>query len=220
MVDRGQRLGLMSRAPQRDENDAGLCSQIITTGDFDGDGRPEIILAPRGVSREPTVVLSLKGGSPAARSEGVPFNVVDPAVPADAHPAAKWAQAQMTAFDWDGDGRLDLIAAVDDNDGYWLDPETGVTPENQRDRYTADGRWVGKPGRWSLHLLRNTGTAGRPEFTYVRQIELPTPPPGGPLSPLRPQRPHGRVALAQLLRCCFSPPTSRSRRNSQLGQTR
>jgi len=196
MVDRGQRLGVMSRSHQRDENDAGLCGRILLAGDFDSDGRPEIVLGPRGYSRKPTVVLSLEDGAPATRDEGVLFRVMDPSAPEGADPLAKLGRAEMTAFDWDGDGRVDMIAAVQEGEGYnWIDPETGATPEDPRDRYCPDGRWRGRIGDWSLHLLRNTGTAGQIEFTYAGQIELPTPPPGGPLAPVDPDDPTAGLLL-------------------------
>lgn len=183
-VDRGQRCGVMSRSHQRDENDAGLCGRILAIGDFDGDGHPEIILGPRGYSKEPIVALPLKDGPPADRSRGLRLNIVDPSSAIE-----RWGRAEMTAFDWDGDGRMDILAAVQNNDGYWVDPRTGVAPEDPRDRYITDGRWVGKLGGWSLHLLRNTGTSDRPEFTHTGPVELSSPPPGGPLSPVDPNDP-------------------------------
>ena len=198
-VDRGLRLGVMSRSHQRDENDAGLCGPIRAAGDFDGDGQTEIILGPRGYSKLPTVVLSLGAGSPPSqRSEGVPLRMVgeSPAESPDENSAensddsdekaaARWERAQLTAFDWDGDGRVDLIAAVRDGEGYyWIDPATGETPEDQRRRYHRDGVWTGRIGDWSIHLFRNTGSPGRPEFTYAGPVPLPQPPPGGPLAPV------------------------------------
>ena len=99
VVDRGLRWGEVSRTPQRDENDAGVCGSLLTAGDFDGDGTPEVILAPRGYSRVPTVVLQLKDGPPKHRSQGLPFTVVDrgelratssEGIPQRAPPAPAW----------------------------------------------------------------------------------------------------------------------------------
>ena len=214
IVDRGLRRGVMSRSHQRDENDQGLCGRIVAAGDFDGDGRDEIVLRARGYSKKPTVVLGLGDGPPLDRSRGGPFVVVDPTVPAGTEPTGKWGRAEMTAFDWDGDGRPDLIAALHASDGYGIDPETGVAPEDPRDRYAPDGRWIGRLGEWSLHLLRNTGSPGRSEFTWMGRIELPSPPPGGPLSPVDPDDPtagllildyYGDVFHLPLLSACDRP---------------
>ena len=190
VVDRGRRWGTMSRSHQRDENDTGLCGKLVAAGDFDGDGHAEIILGPRGYSQMPPVALSLKAGVPADRSVGVPLAIVDPAVPEGSDPLAKWGSAEMAAFDWDGDGKLDLVAARHETTGYnWIDPETGKTPEDQRDRYNPDGTWKGNEGTWSLHLLRNTGSAERPEFTWAGRIDLPELADGGPIAAADPQDP-------------------------------
>ena len=101
---------------------------------------------------------------------------------------------------------------------YWLDPETGVTPEDQRDRYTAYGRWAGKPVKRYFHLLRNTGTAGRPEFTYVSQIKLPTPPPGGPLSPVDPNDPTAGLLLLNSYGDVFHLPLLEASRTPRWGR--
>ena len=196
IVDRGWRLGVMSRSHQRDENDQGLCGRIIAAGDFSGNGYPGLVLSPRGYSKKPIVVVSLKDGVPATREEGVPFEMIDPSAPDGGDALEKWGKAEMTAFDWDGDGRVDLIAALHDNEGYnWIDPETGATPEDQRDRYLPDGRWRGQIGDWSLHLLRNTTTDGRVQFTYAGRIELLTSPVGGPLAPVDPGDPAAGLLL-------------------------
>ena len=196
MVDRGQRLGTMSRSHQRDENDAGLCGGILAAGDFDGDGHLEIIIGPRGYSAKSTVVLSFKDGAPATRDDGAPLKIVDPGAEAGGDSLEKFGRAKMTAFDWDGDGRMDLIAAVQNNEGYnWIDPATGATPEDQRDRYFADGRWRGPIGAFSLHLLRNTSAKGQIEFTYAGQVELSCPPQGWALAPVDPGDPTAGLLL-------------------------
>ncbi len=190
LVDRGLRWGTMSRSHQRDENDSGLCGKLVVAGDFDGDGHPEIVLGPRGYSKAPVVVFSLKDGPPRARAEGVGLSIVDPNLPEGEDAMAKWGGAWMAAFDWDGDGRLDLVAALLDNQGYnYIDPETGATPEDQRERYNRDGTWKGNLGRWTLHCLRNTGTAGRPEFTWAGQLGQVPFQDGGPLAAVDPEDP-------------------------------
>jgi hypothetical protein len=183
IVDRGLRWGQMSRAPHREEQtDVGLCGRVITSGDFNGDHKVEVILAPRGYSKTPTVVFSLKDGAPRQRSQGLPLKIIGPTLAQGTDPTATWGKALMTAMDWDGDGRLDLVAADQDNRGYQpIDPVTGRVPEDARERYTRSGIWKGKEPVWSLHLLRNTGAAGRLEFSYEGLIELPGKLPGGPL---------------------------------------
>ena len=190
LVDRGQRWGTMSRSHQRDENDAGLCGKLLVAGDFDGDGRAELILGPRAYSKAPVVVLSLKDGPPAERALGVPLEIVDPALPAPTQGIDKWSGAQLAAFDWDGDGRLDLVAALPEGTGYnYIDPASGKTPEDQRQRYHLDGTWKGKLSNWTLHYLRNTGTAAKPAFTWVGQIgEVPFQD-GGALTAVDPDDP-------------------------------
>ena len=42
----------------------------------------------------------------------------------------------VAVADFNGDGRVDLIAVVPEpNDNHYIDPATGVCPEDQRDRY-------------------------------------------------------------------------------------
>ena len=196
LVDRGLRWGEMSRSHHHDENDAGLCSKIVVAGDFDGDGRPEIVVAPRAYSHAPVVVLSLAQGPPTGRSGGVELEIVDAEIPAGSDAIEKWRGVEMAAFDWDGDGVLDIVAGVPQSGQYWqVDPDTGRVAEDQRDRYHRDGRWKGEAGVYSLQLLRNTGDVGRPQFTYVGAVELPLPPPGGKLAPVDPFDPMAGVLI-------------------------
>ncbi len=200
IVDRGLRWGEVSRSPQREEEtDVGLCGKIITSGDFDGDGRPEVILGPRGYSKEALVVLDLVDGVPKHRSQGLPLTLVDSTLSGETDPisvAKRWSSARMAAFDWDGNGRLDLVLARFDSENYNpIDPETGKVPRDPRERYTRLGEWKGTVGDWSLHLFRNTGEVGRPEFTYVRPIALPSAPPGGPLCPVDPNDPRAGLLI-------------------------
>ena len=172
IVDRGLQCGETSRAPHRDstpERDSGLCGSVLTKGDFDGDGYVEAIVAPQSIGSGPIMAMSLKNGIPAHRSDGEMVHFIGKEL-TDRH-------QKLAAFDWDGDGRPDLVAIVRERDEYQpLDPATGNVPEDIRDRYTIDGRWKGDTGRWSLHLFHNAGTAGRFEFTYARPVELPDGP--------------------------------------------
>ena len=197
IVDRGLCWGERSRTPQREEqSDMGFCGRVLATGDFDGDGWPEAILAPRGYSKAPTVVLPLRNDASTSRSQGILLTVTDPKQPAGTNTASRWNTANMTAMDWNGDGRPDLLVASSNTEGYWFkDPATGGVPVDPRDRYTREGVWKGKEIRWSLHLLRNTGTTNRPEFTYVGQVELSTPLPRGPLSVADPRNPKAGVLI-------------------------
>ena len=81
LVDRGTRWGFMSRTHHHDESDMGLCGRITTAGDFDGDGKPEIILAPRAYSKAPIIVLRLADGPPLDRARGIELDIVDSALP-------------------------------------------------------------------------------------------------------------------------------------------
>lgn len=196
LVDRGLRFGSMSRSHHQDENDGGICGRIVAAGDFDGDGTPEIILAPRAYSKAPIVMVPLKNGTPIDRSGGVLLDIVDDAMPDSTKAIEKWRGVNLTPLDWDGDGKLDLVAGVHHSEGYWdLDPATGATPEDQRDRYHPDGRWKGQLGTESLHLMRNTGTAERPQFTYAGPVELPAPLPGGRLAAVDPTDPSAGLLL-------------------------
>ena len=187
IVGGGERLGEMSRSHQRDENDAGLCGGIKAIGDFDGDGHPELILAPRGYSQQPVVVVALKGGPPTHRSQGKPLVVTGDGGAID------WAGAWLVALDWNGDGRVDLVAAVHENQGYWLPPGVDRVAEDQRDRYRGDGTWKGVIGRWSLHLLRNTSTSERCEFEYSGRVAAAVP--GGPLAAVDKAKPETGLLL-------------------------
>ncbi len=179
IADRGRRWGRTSRVPYREEQtDIGLCGQLLGTGDLDGDGRPEILLGPRGYSKAPPVVLSLKDGPPTHRSQGLPLSLKGAEF--------RWQSGPMAALDWDGDGRMDLVVAHLDTTGYYIDPTLGRVPEDQADRYTREGRWKGKEPVWSLHLFRNTGAKGSFAFAYAGPLPLPMTPPGGPLCAVDP----------------------------------
>jgi hypothetical protein len=139
--------------------------------------------------------LSLADAPNLDRSKGREFRIVDPSLPAGVDPLARWGGSPMTGFDFNADGKLDLIIAKQSTEGYSVDPATGIAPEDQRDRYRKDGTWLAPIGPWSLHLFENTGGPDRFEFTYVGQIELPTPPPGGPMTPVDPTDPSAGLLI-------------------------
>jgi len=180
IVDRGLRWGETSRSPHRDsgpEGDSGLCGSILTTCDFDGDGVVEAIVAPHSIGSGPIMAISPKGGTPKRRSEGAEVHFVGSEL-TDRH-------QKHAAFDWNGDGRPDLVVKVSEKTEYpAFEPGTKRVPEDMRDRYTTDGRWKGDTGHWTLHLFRNTSIGDRFEFTHAGHIELPDGPgpfddPGG-----------------------------------------
>ena len=195
VVDRGFRWGAMSRSHHHDENDSGLCGRITVAGDFDGDGRPEIVVAPRAYSKREVVVLRLAEGAPVDCSGSRPLQIEDATLP-EQEGIEKWRGVDIAAFDWDGDGRMDLIAGVHQGEGYWdLDELGGAVPEDQRDRYTADGRWKGRPSSHSLQLLRNIGTADAAVFAYAGPLELSGTPPGGRVTGVDPADPEAGMLV-------------------------
>jgi hypothetical protein len=172
IMDRGQRWGDTSRAPHREstrEGDNGLCGSVLTEADFDGDGAAEAILAPQSIGTGGMLAVPTKNGPPKSYGDCKEIQFEGKEL--------QRRHQKMAALDWNGDGRADLIAIFSTEDGYEpVDPKTKVVPEDIRDRYTKDGRWKGTIRPWSLHLLKNTGTADRYEFTYAGPVELPEGP--------------------------------------------
>ena len=172
IVDRGMRWGLMSRQAQRNENDQGLTGYVLVVADLDGDGSVEAVVGPRYYSRKPTVALSLAGGVPATRDVG--STIVVKGTPDQ---TASWKRGAVAAVDWDECGRVDLLVVSGEAGGaYNVDPATGVSPEDQRDRYRRDGTWIGSLPRPVLHLYRNTSAEGQIKFTYVGKAGVEMPP--------------------------------------------
>jgi hypothetical protein len=169
IVNRGLRWGDISRAPHRDrlpEDDFGLCGTVLTHGDFDGDGCVEAIVGPQSIGTGPIMAISTKDGAPTHRTKGDPvyFEGEEPKRP----------YQKLAAIDWDGDGRMDLVALLIDRSGNEpFDPATGKVSRDVRERYTLEGQWKGKFDGWSLHLFRNTGVNGKLEFTYSGMLKIP-----------------------------------------------
>ena len=186
IVDRGMRWGLLSRHQQRDENDQGLTGSVAAAGDFDGDGHVEIILAPRGYSVKPTVVLSLEGGVPIDRSVGAKLTVNVP----DDTKVSLGSRGTVAVIDWDGDGKTDLaVLCAEEDASYYLDPATRVTPEDQRDRYHKDGRWIGGLPVPVLHLFRNVSSSEHYAFDYAGRVEVQMPPHASHICEVNPNDP-------------------------------
>jgi hypothetical protein len=87
--------------------------------------------------------------------------------------------AQMSADDWDGDGRVDLLVAFDDLDGYWpgspalpVAQQVGFDLRGAHPSYDRDGRWRGRPPRGRLFWLKNVGEPGAPRFEAPAEISL------------------------------------------------
>ena len=171
VVDRGRRWGTISRSAQRDENDEGLTGFVLAAADFNGNGAMEAIIGLRYYSHKPVVALSLAGGASTDREAGLPVHVHGTELD-----AKSWAKGSTAAVDWNGDGRPDLVVVSQgERNKYHIDPTTGISPEDQRDRYHRDGRWIGEVSTPKLHLFENSGTGGGIEFAYrgTAGVDLP-----------------------------------------------
>lgn len=175
VVDRGLRWGTMSRSAQRDENDEGLTGFVLAAGNFLGNGSVEAVLGPRYYSRKPVVAFPLAEGAPTSRERGQPVTILHMSGCIAA--PTKLDRGSAAALDWNGDGR-DGLVVIDrgDRENYHLDPNTGVCPEDQRDRYGHDGRWIGKLPSPTLQLYSRSGLTGRGvEFIYAGTPDVRLP---------------------------------------------
>ncbi len=192
LVDRGLRWGEIARNNHRSENDRGLTGRVAVVADLDGDGTPELILAPRDYSQKPIAVIRPGRGTAPTR-DGAPGLAIQGAE----GPPTGWGRGKVTAVGWAGNGRADLVALGREFDGrYGIDPTTGVAAPDQRDRYRADGSWIGGfPMRPTLHLFRNTSTVNRYQFTSSGVIDVDLPAHGMHLSAVNPSDPGAGLLL-------------------------
>jgi hypothetical protein len=75
-------------------------------------------------------------------------------------PAGHIKGFHLRQVDWDGDGRLDLLAGGVDARGYWADP-----------RYDAHGRWMGAAPEGIVLFYRNTATNRAPAYAPPERLE-------------------------------------------------
>ncbi|MHA3770621.1 FG-GAP repeat domain-containing protein [Verrucomicrobiota bacterium sgz303538] len=68
-------------------------------------------------------------------------------------PGVKIRHNQWRYVDYDGDGALDLVAAIEDWSGYGWD-----------DAYDSEGHWKNGPLHGVIYLLRNTSTSAAPRY--------------------------------------------------------
>ena len=169
IVDRGLRWGVVSRSLHRNERDKGLVGTVVVAADFDGDGKVEVILAPRGYSQKPVTAISVENGPPATRDEG--RDVTLKGRDGD----AGFGRGATVALDWNGDGVVDLVVLETEDGDMWAKSPEGIVPEDQRDRYDKDGKYFSEFGTASLHLYRNTSSGGDIEFTYAGKVDVDVP---------------------------------------------
>ena len=190
IVDRGARWGLLSRQLHRNELDQGLTGGIAAVGDFNSDSIAEVILCPRGYSAKPTIVFSLKAGAPATR-EGAADLLVSGAPDS----TSGWARGNCTAVDWNGDGRADLVVLSTVGESPWTAEGPAMCPEDQRDRYDRNGRWVGVRRNAVLDLYRNTSSERRIEFKYAGRADVELPPHAMHISTVAPDNPEAGLLV-------------------------
>ena len=189
IVDRGLQWGEVSRALHRNELDEGLVGTVVAAADFDGDGKTEVILAPRGYSLKPVTAISVENGPPATRDEGRPVTLKG------RDGDAGFGRGATAAIDWNGDGVVDLVVLETEDGDMWAKSADGIVPEDQRDRYDKDGKWFSKFGTASLHLYRNTSSGGDIEFTYAGKVDVEIPRHTFHISEVNPDDPTAGILL-------------------------
>ena len=206
IVDRGMRWGEMARDQHINDVDGGITGGVILAEDFDGDGKTEVLLASRGYSTKSPVILRPGDGGAPVRRDGTDTNI---ALVGTDKKIEAFQRSAVTGIDWDGDGKVDIITIENpDDDRWYIEPGNTIIPEDQRERYYKDGRWVGSQpddyGRdgWyrentepELHLYRNTSVDGKIEFTYVGQIPIKLPRHSFFIGSVNPTQPHAGILI-------------------------
>jgi hypothetical protein len=84
---------------------------------------------------------------------------------------------QIVAVDWDGDGLVDLLAGLDDLEGYWpegdrlpAEQQVGFNQNGGHPGYDQRGVWRGRAPRGRLFWLRNVGRVGDPVFQVQPEV--------------------------------------------------
>ncbi|MGE5754635.1 MAG: FG-GAP repeat domain-containing protein, partial [Planctomycetaceae bacterium] len=84
---------------------------------------------------------------------------------------------QLVAVDWDGDGLTDLLAGVDQLEGYWpeddrlpLAQRVGFNQKGGHPGYDRNGLWRGRAPQPGLFWLRNVGRPGEPSFALQPEL--------------------------------------------------
>jgi hypothetical protein len=84
---------------------------------------------------------------------------------------------QLVAVDWDGDGLTDLLAGVDQMEGYWpeidrlpLAQRVGFNQKGGHPGYDRNGLWRGQAPQPRLFWLRNVGRLGAPAFELQPEL--------------------------------------------------
>jgi len=78
---------------------------------------------------------------------------------------------QLAAFDWDQDGRTDLLVGLNDLEDYWPEgnrlprwQQVGLNQRGGHPGYDLRGLWRGRPPMGRIAWLRNVGRPGEPRF--------------------------------------------------------
>ena len=176
VVDRGVRLGEMSRAPHRDEKDEGLTGCILVAADFDNDGNIEVILKPRYYSKSPHIAMKLSKEHDKYESNHpeVIFHDTDGEI--EKTDRGKFEKGTVAAADWDSDGKIDLIILDTENEQYSLNEKfQKIVPEDQRLRYSKEGKWpVTFPAK-ILTLYKNISKGSSIAFQHHKNSSAKVP---------------------------------------------
>jgi hypothetical protein len=85
--------------------------------------------------------------------------------------------AQLSAVDWDGDGKVDLLVGLDNLEGYWpdeanvpIEQEVGFNQKGGHPGYDRNGLWRGRAPVGKIRWLRNIGEPGTPRFELEAEL--------------------------------------------------